>query len=367
MSLKCGIVGLPNVGKSTLFNCVSSGKAQSANFPFCTIEPNLGSTNVPDKRLEVLADMCKPKSVVPATVDIVDIAGLVKGASKGEGLGNQFLANIRETDAILHVLRCFDDDNVVHVDGNVNPVRDKEVIDTELQIKDLETVEARLAKTQKQAQTGGDKEAKKLVALLLRYKEALLQGKNCRSVELLNEEEENLAHDLFLLTNKPVLYVCNVDDASAVNGNRHVDAVREAVKNENAQILVISAKTESEIAEMANHEDRQMFLEEMGLEESGVVRLIQSAYSLLGLQTFFTAGSDECRAWTIHKGDKAPKAAGVIHSDFEKGFIRAEVIKYEDYVTLGSESAVRAAGKLGIEGKEYVVQDGDIMHFLFNV
>ena len=368
MSLKCGIVGLPNVGKSTLFNCLSNAKAQAANFPFCTIEPNVGVITVPDERLTKLAEIVHPGRIVPATCEIVDIAGLVKGASKGEGLGNKFLGNIRETDAIIHVLRCFDDDNIVREGGAVvNPVEDKEVIDTELQIKDLETVEARLAKTQKQAQTGGDKEAKKLVALLLRYKEALLQGKNCRSVELLNEEEENLAHDLFLLTNKPVLYVCNVDDASAVNGNRHVDAVREAVKNENAQILVISAKTESEIAEMENYEDRQMFLEEMGLEESGVVRLIQSAYSLLGLQTFFTAGSDECRAWTIHKGDKAPKAAGVIHSDFEKGFIRAEVIKYEDYVTLGSESAVRAAGKLGIEGKEYVVQDGDIMHFLFNV
>lgn len=367
MSLKCGIVGLPNVGKSTLFNCVSSGKAQSANFPFCTIEPNLGSTNVPDKRLEVLADMCKPKSIVPATVDIVDIAGLVKGASKGEGLGNQFLANIRETDAILHVLRCFEDENVVHVDGSVDPVRDKEVVDTELQIKDLETVEARLAKSQKQATTGGDKDAKKLVALLLRYKEALEQGKSCRTVELLNEEEAAMAKDLFLLTNKPVMYVCNVDDTSAVNGNKYVDAVRKAVKEENAEILVISAKTESEIAEMDSYEDRQMFLEEMGLKESGVVRLIQGAYHLLGLQTFFTAGSDECRAWTIHKGDKAPKAAGVIHTDFEKGFIRAEVIKYDDFVTLGSESAVRAAGKLATEGKEYVVQDGDIMHFLFNV
>ncbi len=367
MSLKCGIVGLPNVGKSTLFNCVSSGKAQSANYPFCTIEPNLGSTNVPDKRLEVLVDMCKPKSVVPATVDIVDIAGLVKGASRGEGLGNQFLANIRETDAILHVLRCFDDGNVVHVDGSVDPVRDKEVVDTELQIKDLETVEARLAKSRKQATTGGDKEAKKLVALLERYKEALEQGKSCRTVELLNEEEAALSHDLFLLTNKPVMYICNVDDASAVSGNEYVEKVREAVKDENAEILIISAKTESEIAEMESYEDRQMFLEEMGMQESGVVRLIQGAYHLLGLQTFFTAGADECRAWTIHKGDKAPKAAGVIHSDFEKGFIRAEVIKYDDFVSLGSESAVRAAGKLATEGKEYIVQDGDIMHFLFNV
>ena len=366
MSLKCGIVGLPNVGKSTLFNCVSSGKAQSANFPFCTIEPNLGSTNVPDKRLEVLSDICKPQRTIPATVDIVDIAGLVKGASRGEGLGNQFLANIRETDAILHVLRCFDDGNVVHVDGSVDPVRDKEVVDTELQIKDLETVEARLAKAQKAAKAG-DKDAKKLTDLLLRYKAALEQGKSCRSVKLLNDEEESIAHDLFLLTSKPVMYVCNVDDASAVNGNAYVDAVREAVKDENAEILIISARTESEIAEMEDYEDRQMFLQEMGLEESGVVRLIQGAYHLLGLQTFFTAGSDECRAWTIHKGDKAPKAAGVIHSDFEKGFIRAEVIKYEDFVKYKTESAVRAAGKMGVEGKEYVVHDGDIMHFLFNV
>ena len=367
MSLKCGIVGLPNVGKSTLFNCVSVGGAQSANFPFCTIEPNLGSTNVPDKRLEVLSEICHPQRTIPATVDIVDIAGLVRGASRGEGLGNQFLANIRECDAILHVLRCFDDGNVVHVDGSVDPVRDKEVVDLELQIKDLETVSARIAKVQKQATTGGDKEAKKLLALLLRYKEALEQGKSCRSVALLNDEEAALAHDLFLLTNKPVLYVCNVDDASVVDGNRYVDAVREAVKDEHAEILVISARTESEIAEMEDYEDRQMFLEEMGLQESGVVRLIQSAYHLLGLQTFFTAGADECRAWTIHKGDKAPKAAGVIHSDFEKGFIRAEVIKYDDFVQYKTEAAVRAAGKMGIEGKDYVVQDGDIMHFLFNV
>ena len=367
MSLKCGIVGLPNVGKSTLFNCVSSGKAQSANFPFCTIEPNLGSTNVPDRRLDVLTEICHPQRTIPATVDIVDIAGLVKGASRGEGLGNQFLANIRECDAILHVLRCFDDGNIVHVDGSVDPVRDKEVVDLELQIKDLETVENRLAKAEKAAKTGGDKEAKKLADLLSRYKEALLAGKSCRTVTPQNEEEAAIAHDLFLLTNKPVMYVCNVDDASAANGNKYVEAVREAVKDENAEILVIAAKTESEIAEIEDFEDRKMFLDELGLEESGVVRLIQGAYRLLGLQTFFTAGADECRAWTIHKGDKAPKAAGVIHTDFEKGFIRAEVIKYDDFVALKSESACRAAGKMGIEGKEYVVQDGDIMHFLFNV
>lgn len=366
MSLKCGIVGLPNVGKSTLFNCISSGKAQSANFPFCTIEPNLGSTNVPDERLNVLADICKPQRTIPATVDIVDIAGLVKGASKGEGLGNQFLANIRECDAILHVLRCFDDGNVVHVDGSVNPVRDKEVVETELQIKDLETVDARLTKADK-AGKAGDKEARKLADLLHRYHDALVQGKPCRSVAFVNDEEAAIAKDLFLLTNKPVMYVCNVDDASAASGNPYVEAVREAVRDENAEILVIAAKTEAEIAEIEDYEDRQMFLEEMGLKESGVVRLIQGAYHLLGLQTFFTAGADECRAWTVRVGDKAPKAAGVIHTDFEKGFIRAEVIKYNDFVQYKTEAAVRAAGKMGVEGKDYVVQDGDIMHFLFNV
>ena len=367
MSLKCGIVGLPNVGKSTLFNCVSSGKAQSANFPFCTIEPNIGSTIVPDKRLDVLNELCHPKSLVPATVEIVDIAGLVKGASKGEGLGNQFLANMRETDAILHVLRCFDDPNIVHVEGSVDPVRDKEVIDLELQIKDLETVESRLAKVSKQAKAGGDKTAAKMMELLLRYKDALESGKSCRSVKLENPEDIALSKELFLLTDKPILYVCNVDEASAKEGNKYVDAVREAVKDEDAEILVISAKIESDIAELETYEERQMFLEELGLEESGVVRLIQSAYALLNLQTFFTAGADEVRAWTSHKGDKAPKAAGVIHTDFEKGFIRAEVIKYDDFITLKSEAACRAAGKLGVEGKDYVVKDGDIMHFLFNV
>ena len=355
------------MGKSTLFNCVSSGKAQSANFPFCTIEPNIGSTNVPDKRLEVLEGLCNPKRVVPATVEIVDIAGLVKGASKGEGLGNQFLAKIRETDAILHVLRCFDDPNIVHVDGSVDPVRDKEVIDCELQLKDLETVENRISKVAKQATTGGDKKAKILYDLLLRYKSALEQGKSCRTVKPENAEEEQLAKELYLLTNKPVMYVCNVDEASAKDGNEYVERVREATKEEDAEILIISAKIESDITELESYEERQMFLEEMGLEESGVIRLIQSAYSLLNLRTYFTVGVEECRAWTINVGDKAPRAASVIHTDFERGFIRAEVIKYDDFIQYKSEAACRAAGKLGVEGKEYVVQDGDIMHFLFNV
>ena len=367
MALQCGIVGLPNVGKSTLFNCLSNAKAQSANFPFCTIEPNVGVITVPDDRLTKLVEMCQPKSVVPATVEIVDIAGLVKGASKGEGLGNKFLANIRETDAILHVLRCFDDDNITHVDGSVDPVRDKEIIDYELQLKDLETVEARIAKTQKAAQTGGDKVAKMQYEVLRQIKDALDQGLPARSVKFETPDDQKFARELFLLTSKPVLYVCNVDDASAATGNKYVEAVREAIKDEDAQLLVVAAQTESEIAELDTYEERQEFLNEIGLTESGVSRLIRAAYALLDLQTYFTAGPDEVRAWTFIRGSKAPKCAGIIHTDFEKGFIRAEVIKYDDYVTLGGESAVRDAGKLSVEGKEYVVQDGDIMHFRFNV
>ncbi|MHC1779843.1 MAG: redox-regulated ATPase YchF [Bacteroidales bacterium] len=367
MALQCGIVGLPNVGKSTLFNCISSGKAQSANFPFCTIEPNIGSTIVPDERLQVLEKLVNPNRVVPATVEIVDIAGLVKGASKGEGLGNQFLANIRETDAIIHVLRCFDDDNIVHVDGSVNPVRDKEIIDTELQIKDLDTVENRINKVFKQAQTGGDKNAKRMYDILAKFKEALVQGKSARTVKFDNADDAKMSKELFLLTNKPVLYVCNVDENSAKDGNRYVELVKEAIKDEDAQMLVVAAKIESEIAELESFEEREMFLNELGLSSSGVSRLIRSAYSLLNLETYFTAGVQEVRAWTYPKGIKAPQAAGVIHTDFEKGFIRAEVIKYDDYVKYGSEAACKEAGKMAVEGKEYIVQDGDIMHFRFNV
>ena len=363
MSLQCGIVGLPNVGKSTLFNCLSNAKAQSANFPFCTIEPNVGVITVPDERLNKLAEIVHPGRIVPTTVEIVDIAGLVKGASKGEGLGNQFLGNIRETD----VLRCFDDDNVVHVDGTVDPVRDKAVIDTELQLKDLETVESRLPKVEKLATMGGNKDAKIEYNVLKAYKEVLEQGKNARAVSFESKEEQQAARNLFLLTSKPVLYVCNVDEGSAASGNAYVEQVREAVKEEEAEILVVAAQTEADIAELETYEERQEFLQEAGLEESGVNRLIKAAYKMLQLETFITAGEMEVKAWTFHKGWKAPQCAGVIHTDFERGFIRAEIIKYDDYISYGSEAGVREAGKLHIEGKEYVMQDGDIVYFRFNV
>ena len=363
--MKAGIVGLPNVGKSTLFNCLSNAKAQSANFPFCTIEPNLGVVNVPDTRLEKLEELVVPEKVVPATVEIVDIAGLVKGASKGEGLGNQFLANIRETDAILHVLRCFDNDNIIHVDNSIDPVRDKETIDIELQLKDLETVQKRLERVKRTAKTG-NKEAQAELVVLLKVEETLLQGVSVRALEF-SEKEIEFVQSLQFITSKPVLYVCNVDENSAVSGNEYVEKVKEAVKDEDAEVIVLAVGTEADITELEDYEERQMFLEDIGLEEAGVSRLIRSAYALLNLQTYFTAGVKEVRAWTIPIGSTAPQAAGVIHTDFEKGFIRAETISYNDYATYGSEAKVKEAGKMRVEGKDYVVKDGDVMHFRFNV
>ncbi len=365
MGLKAGIVGLPNVGKSTLFNALTSAKALAANYPFATKEPNLGVITVPDPRLDKLEELVKPQKVIPTTVEIVDIAGLIKGASKGEGLGNQFLANIREVDAIVHVVRCFEDGNVIHVDGSVNPVRDKEIIDIELILKDIETLEKRLDKLRRSAKSGNKDDVRNLDAAerLLKHLEA---EKPARSFELRDDERE-FFEELFLLTGKPILYVCNVDEASVLTGNEHSEAFQKAVAAENAEVILISAQIEAEIAELESKEERAEYLEAMGLPEAGVNRVIRACYNLLNLITYFTAGEKEVRAWTIHRGDKAPAAAGVIHTDFEKGFIRAEVIKYDDFIKYGSETAVKEAGKMSVEGKEYVVQDGDIMHFRFNV
>ena len=365
MALKCGIVGLPNVGKSTLFNCLSNAKAQSANFPFCTIEPNVGTITVPDERLNKLEKLVSPEKVLPTTIEIVDIAGLVKGAHKGEGLGNQFLANIREVDAIIHVLRCFDNENVVHVDGKVDPVADKEIIDLELQLKDLETIEKRIGAIERKAKSG-DKDASKIYNVYDQAKLHLEAGNSIRSLEL-DDKEWLILKELHLITSKPVMYVCNVEETAVIDGNKYVDVVKEMVKNEEAEILILGAGIEADIAELDDFDERKLFLEDLGLDEPGVSKLIKKAYDLLNLQTYFTAGEKEVRAWTIKKGMTAPQAAGVIHTDFEKGFIKAEVIKYNDYIEFGSENSVKEAGKLMIQGKEYLPNDGDIMHFRFNV
>ena len=366
MALQCGIVGLPNVGKSTLFNCLSNAKAESANYPFCTIEPNVGTITVPDERLNKISDLVNPQKILPTTVEIVDIAGLVKGASKGEGLGNQFLGNIRETDAILHVLRCFDDTNIIHVDETVDPIRDKETIDMELQLKDLETTEKKLEKVKRASRTG-NKEAQKEEVVLIKIKDNLEAGISIRALEFSEDDYLEFVKPLQFITDKPVMYVCNVDEASAVSGNAYVDLVKETVANENAEVLVLAVGTEADINELEDFEERQLFLQDIGLDEPGSAKLIRSAYKLLTLQTYFTAGVKEVRAWTINIGSTAPQAAGVIHTDFEKGFIRAEVIAYEDFESLGSEAKVKEAGKMRVEGKNYTVKDGDVMHFLFNV
>lgn len=365
MGLKCGIVGLPNVGKSTLFNALTSAKALAANYPFATKEPNLGVIVVPDKRLDELARLIDPQKILPTTIEILDIAGLIKGASKGEGLGNQFLANIREVDAIIHVVRCFANDNVIHVDGSVDPVRDKEIIDLELIFKDLEGIDKRIDRQKKIAKSGS-KDDQRIVEVLEYLKSHLESGKPARSFER-EDQDEGVFREMMLLTDKPILYVCNVDEASSIKGNEYTERFKESIKDENAEIILISAGIEAEIAELDSLEDRQAFLAEMGLDEPGVNKLIRAAYHLLNLITYITAGEKEVRAWTVTRGTLAPQAAGVIHTDFEKGFIRAEVIKYADFVHYGSEAAVKEAGKMSVEGKEYTVQDGDIMHFRFNV
>tara|TARA_B100001057_G_scaffold69216_1_gene62985 strand:- start:1161 stop:2252 length:1092 start_codon:yes stop_codon:yes gene_type:complete len=363
--MKAGIVGLPNVGKSTLFNCLSNTKAQSANFPFCTIEPNVGIINVPDQRLNLLKSFVDPDKVIPANVEIVDIAGLVKGASKGEGLGNQFLANIRETDAIIHVLRCFDDDNIVHVEKSIDPVRDKEIIDLELQLKDLENLEKRKEKVLRLVKSG-NKDATFHHEVFTKMIDHLQSFNPVRSI-VFSEKEKEFSNTLELITNKPVLYVCNVDESSAVEGNKYVDKVKEVIKNENSDLLILAVATEADINELDNYHDRKAFLEDIGLSEPGSSKLIKKSYDLLNLQTYFTAGKKEVKAWTIKKGMTAPQAAGVIHTDFEKGFIKAEVISFNDYTKYKNEIKVKEAGKLKIEGKDYLVNDGDVMHFRFNV